>query len=214
MASSGIGKRRAAAKAEASQQYAARRRELVKAAASVFKEKGLAGTSLEDVARVAGVDRASLYYYVGSKQELFDEVVFDALVANIEMAERIRDEDLPADRKLERLVEELLISYGAYYPHLYVFLQEDATKFPGAARRDRGDALELYRRFERALMAIIRAGVEEGTFRSDVPPRIAAYGILGMVNWTHRWFNPDGPVDAEEVGRAFAAIAIEGLKAR
>jgi TetR/AcrR family transcriptional regulator, cholesterol catabolism regulator len=214
MAASGIGKRRAAAKAEASEQYLARRRELVKAAASVFKDKGLASASLDDVARAAGVDRASLYYYVGSKQELFDEVVLEALVANIEMAERIRDAEGDAQRKLEQLIEELLVSYGAYYPHLYVFLQEDATKLDGGKRRDGVDVLELYRRFERALMAIISAGVEEGMFRSDVPPRVAAYGILGMVNWTHRWFNPDGPVGAEEVGRAFAAIATEGLKAR
>jgi AcrR family transcriptional regulator len=214
MAASGIGKRRASAKAEGTEHYLARRRELVKAAAAVFKEKGLAGTSLDDVARAVGVDRASLYYYVGSKQELFDEVVLEALVANIEMAERIRDTEGPAQEKLERLIEELLVSYGAYYPHLYVFLQEDASKFGAGARRDGVDVLELYRRFERALAAIIRAGMDEGAFRSDVSPRIAAYGILGMVNWTHRWFNPDGPVGAEEVGRAFAAIATEGLKAR
>jgi AcrR family transcriptional regulator len=214
MASSEIAKRRAAAKSEASKHYIARRRELIKAAAAVFKEKGLAGTSLDEVGRVAGVDRASLYYYVGSKKELFEEVVLDAIVANVEMAERIRDgEDAPAD-KLHRLVEQLLVSYGEYYPHLFVFLQEDTAKLQTTRRRDGIDVVELHRRFDRAVIAIIQEGVEQGSFRADLPPRIAAYGIIGMVNWTHRWFNPDGPVGADEVGKAFAKLAIEGLKAR
>jgi len=214
MASSEIAKRRAAAKSEASKHYIARRRELIKAAAAVFKEKGLAGTSLDEVGRVAGVDRASLYYYVGSKKELFEEVVLEAIVANVEMAERIRDgEDAPAD-KLHRLVEQLLVSYGEYYPHLFVFLQEDTAKLQPTRRRDGIDVVELHRRFDRAVIAIIQEGVEQGSFRADLPPRIAAYGIIGMVNWTHRWFNPDGPVGADEVGKAFAKLAIEGLKAR
>jgi TetR/AcrR family transcriptional regulator, cholesterol catabolism regulator len=214
MASSSIAKRRAAAKSEASKHYVARRRELVKAAASVFREKGLAGTSLDEVAKAAGVDRASLYYYVGSKKELFEEVVRDAIVANVEMAERIRDEDGTPPAKLERLIGQLLVSYAEYYPHLYVFLQEDAARLAGARRRGEPDMLELHRRFDKAVIAIIEEGVDAGAFRGDVSPRLAAYGIVGMVNWTHRWFQPDGPVGAGEVGKAFAALAIEGLKTR
>jgi AcrR family transcriptional regulator len=214
MASSEIAKRRAAAKSESSKHYTERRRELIKAAASVFRAKGLAGTSLDDVAKVAGVDRASLYYYIGSKKELFEEVVVEAIVANVEMAEQIRDGDDPPEEKLNRLVEQLLVSYGEYYPHLYVFLQEDATKLDAPQRRDGIDMVELHRRFDRAVIAIIQEGVDQGAFRTDLPPRIAAYGIIGMANWTHRWFHPDGPVGADEVGRAFAKLAIEGLKAR
>jgi TetR/AcrR family transcriptional regulator, cholesterol catabolism regulator len=214
MASSEIAKRRAAAKSDASQHYTERRRELIKAAAGAFKAKGLAGTSLDEVAKAAGVDRASLYYYVGSKKELFEAVVMDAIVANVEMAERIRDSDAPPEEKLHELIEKLLISYGEYYPHLYVFLQEDAAHLDPATPRDGVDVVDVQRRFDRAVTAVVQEGIEAGAFRSDLPPRIAAYGIIGMANWTHRWFHPDGPVGADEVGRAFAKLAIEGLRAR
>jgi len=211
MAASGIAKRRAAARAEGSKHYVERRRALIKAAATVFKERGLADTSIDDIAKAAGVDRASLYYYVASKRELFEEVVQDALVSNIEMAERIREKDAPADEKLTELLNGLLTSYAEYYPHLYVFVQEDASRIAG--RSDGGaDIADLQRRFDRALISIIQEGMEAGVFRSDIPPRLAAYGIIGMANWTHRWFNPDGPVGPEEVGRAFSALAIDGLR--
>jgi TetR/AcrR family transcriptional regulator, cholesterol catabolism regulator len=212
--SSGIARRRASAKAEASEQYTTRRQEMIKAAASVFQAQGLSGTSVDDVARVAGVDRASLYYYFGSKKELFEAVVLDALVNNIEMAERIRDSDDPPDQKLGQLIKNLMISYAEYYPHLYVYVAEDPAQLARSSPRGGADVLDLQRRFDRALVAILQQGIDAGVFRSDISPRLAAYGIIGMANWSHRWFQPDGPVGADEVGDAFARLAGEGLLAR
>lgn len=212
MASSGIGKRRQAAKSEGGTHYRKRRQELIQAAARTFRAKGLSATSLDDVAKEAGVDRATLYYYVGNKSELFEEVVLGAVVANVEMAEKIRDGDELPTAKLERLISEVLASYAEYYPHLYVFLQEDAETLGVGKRKDGVEIAELQRRFDRAIVEIIEQGVESGAFRSDLPARLAAYGIVGMVNWTHRWFNPDGPVGAREVGKAFASMAIAGLR--
>src|ERR1700754_4110828 len=111
MATSGIARRRAAAKAEGSEHYLTRRRELIKAAAVVFQTQGFAGTSIDHVAQAAGVDRATLYYYVGSKKELFEEVVLEALVSNIEMAERIRDGEGSPPEKLSALIKGLMTAY-------------------------------------------------------------------------------------------------------
>jgi AcrR family transcriptional regulator len=207
METSGIAKRRAAAKAYTSKQYAERRKAIVAAAADVFKAKGFKATSVDDIARVAGVDRASLYYYVGSKRELFDEVVLDAVQKNIELAEQIRDGGGTAIEKLRALVEGVLQTYVAFYPQLYVFIQESAGIEDKAV-------IELQRRFDRALITIIEEGRAAGELRTDISPRLAAYGLVGMLNWTHRWFDPDGPVGAAEVAHAFSTITIEGLAAK
>ena len=78
---SGIARRRAAAREEANPSYLERRAEIVRAAARVFKAKGLQGANLGDIAVESGADRASLYYYVGSKEELFHEAVREAEIA-------------------------------------------------------------------------------------------------------------------------------------
>ena len=75
---SGIGRRRAAALAEGGAAYTERRAEIVAAAAQVFRKKGFTATSLADIAESLGTDRATLYYYIGSKDELFHEIVRDA----------------------------------------------------------------------------------------------------------------------------------------
>jgi TetR/AcrR family transcriptional regulator, cholesterol catabolism regulator len=212
MSESGIGKRRAAAREDSSARYMKRRRAVVKAAAKVFKENGLAQTSIDDIAKAAGIDRATLYYYVGSKGELFEEVVLEVLQKNVETAEEIRDSSRPTDEKIQDLFERLLRSYADYYPHMQVFLQEDASKM--ASRDGSIDVMELQRRFDRALVAIIQEGIDNDVLRRDVSPRLAAFGLIGMVNWTHRWFHPDGPVGPDEVAKAFSVVAIEGLRKR
>lgn len=201
-----IAERRATAKAHTGKRYVARRKAIVEAAAGVFKAKGFAATSVDDVARIAGVDRASLYYYVGSKQELFNEVVLDAVQKNIELAEEVRDRDSSALEKLCALVDGVLQTYVAFYPQLYVFIQESAGM-------DDQAMIELQRRFDRALVTIIEDGQAAGELRGDIPPLLAAYGLVGMLNWTHRWFDPHGPVGAGEVAHAFSTITIEGLAA-
>jgi TetR/AcrR family transcriptional regulator, cholesterol catabolism regulator len=213
MAPSGIARRRAAAKIEATEQYVARRQELIRAAASAFKAQGLSNTSVDDVARAAGVDRASLYYYFGTKKELFDAVVLDALISNIEIAERICSDDERPIEKLGRLIKQLMISYAEYYPQLYVYVQENPAQIGSASKLNGGvDILELQRRFDRALIDIVQQGIDAGEFRSDLSPRVAAFGIIGMVNWSHRWFRPDGPVSAADVGETFAKLACDGLR--
>lgn len=63
-----IAMRRRAALAEGSPDYLAKRADLIKCAAAVFSEKGYNSATLNDVAACFGTDRASLYYYVGSKR--------------------------------------------------------------------------------------------------------------------------------------------------
>jgi AcrR family transcriptional regulator len=206
-----IARRRAAAKAEASEYYVARRASFLQAAAGVFKLKGVASTSIDDIARVAGVDRATLYYYVRSKEELYQDVIVDAVKTNIEMAERIADGDESAESKLRALIAGVMHSYAEHYPQMFVFMREDTSSLPTPAYAEL-DMVDMKRRFDRAMISIIRGGVESGTFRSDISPRLAAYGIIGMLNWTHRWFDPDGPLDADDVAKAFASLAVDGLK--
>jgi hypothetical protein len=60
---------------------------------------------------------------------------------------------------------------------------------------------------------IIAEGTASGAFVDD-SPKIAAKAILAMANWGYEWFQPDGPLTAEEVADIFATIALRGLEVR
>lgn len=209
---SGIARRRAAAKDEANPAYLERRREIVEAAARVFKAKGLQGTNLGDIAAESGADRASLYYYVGSKEELFHEVVRGAAEANLARAQAIRDGSGTAPEKLRALIESLMASYAENYPILYVYIQENLTHVPDKHARWASDMRQVNRDYERIVIELVEQGMQEGTVRSVAPAWIVAYGLMGMMGWTNRWFNPDeSPASAAEIATAFADTVLLGL---
>jgi AcrR family transcriptional regulator len=209
---SGIGRRRQAARTEGGADYKARREELVKVAAEVFQEKGYQASTLNDVAERMGTDRASLYYYVGSKQELFEEVVEDVLEANLKEARRIKKEDLRPAEKLAKLVTTMMVSYEENYPFTYVYIQEDMSQV-GSQESDWARTMtSRTRSFEKIVKGFIEEGIAAKEFRSDIPPDVAANGLYGMLNWTHRWFQPGRGVDATQVADSFASLFLDGMR--
>jgi TetR/AcrR family transcriptional regulator, cholesterol catabolism regulator len=211
---SGIGRRRLAARADGNEEYQTRRRELVQAAATVFKEKGYEAATLNDVAERVGADRASLYYYVGGKHELFEEVVRDLVAANLAEVERILKLDVPPDQKLRLVIERLIWSYEEYYPAMYVYIQEDMGKVASAESEWAQEMTRQTRRFESSTIKLIKQCVEEGIFRDDVRLDLAANALFGMLNWTHRWFRPGPKLSATDMTEAFWTIFFDGMHER
>jgi AcrR family transcriptional regulator len=211
---SNIGRRRKSALAEGSPEYTAKRDELVQVAAKLFKNKGFKATTLNDIAKEAGIDRATVYYYVGSKDELFQQAIGGILNANIAEAERIlRLDNLNSREKLELLVERLMVSYEENYPHMYVYIQELMHDVVNDSSPWAKLMVKQTRRFEKITISLITEGVEQGLLRSDVPVRLAAHGLFGMFNWTHRWFSPQGKKSAKDIAAAFCKIFFDGMMA-
>ena len=211
---SGIGRRREAALAEGGAAYKDRRSEIIGAAATIFREKGFRATSLADIAAAVGTDRASLYYYVGSKEQMFHEIVREAADANAAQAEAIRDEDKPATTKIADLITALLKSYASH-PYLFVYIQEDLSKVADGKSTWARQMRTINHRYDDAVVSIIRSGIEDGTLRDAGSPRLIANGIIGMLNWTHRWFHGDeSSQSAEEIAETFTRLVLGGLQAK
>jgi AcrR family transcriptional regulator len=210
--SSAIARRRVAARAEGRADYLKRRAEIVRAAADVFKQRGFSATTLNDVAEAMGADRASLYYYVASKQELFDEIVGEAVRVNLATITELQAAVGPAPDKLRRLVESLMQSYADYYPVLYVLIQENLSRVSPDRSRWAKEIRQINREYERALIEIVQSGQDAGTISRAVPAWQVAYGIIGMVAWSNRWFNPhQASASAQEIGSQFADVLLAGL---
>lgn len=208
-----IGRRRANAKADGGPAYEARRQEIIKAAGRVFLSKGYVATSFKDIADELGLDRASLYYYFASKQELFQTATGAAVARNAEAAEQLADSDAEPAEKVARILAMVLHSYTtADYPYMYIFLQEDLGRVSsGKSDRWARDVNALSRRWEAAVTRIFAEGMEAGAFSTDVPPAILTKAIIGMTNWTSRWFRADGEFTAEQIAEFFSTTVLRGI---
>jgi hypothetical protein len=88
-----------------------------------------------------------------------------------------------------------------------------AFEVPALSAERRSEIVAARDRYERVLRRLIVQGIEEGEFK-DVDPKIAVFAILGAINWIARWYQPEGAVQAPELGAQFADYLVGGLRRR
>jgi AcrR family transcriptional regulator len=212
---SAIANRRVAAAASSSAAYVEQQRAILAAAGEVFREKGFHATKLSDVAERAGMDRASLYYYVGSKDDLFRNVVSRAVLANVAAAEDVASLDIPAHEKLSKVLALLMSSFEREYPFMYVFVQEDPKKLAAsnpASAEAWAPTLRRSERFFEIVKAIVADGLAARDLETNLPAGVVANCLIGMMNSTHLWFRPNGILNAEEIASGLADMVLYGLE--
>ncbi|HVT61581.1 MAG TPA: TetR/AcrR family transcriptional regulator [Thermoanaerobaculia bacterium] len=184
-----------------------KKREILDAAARVFRRRGLYATGMRDIAAELGMAVGNLYYYFRDKQELLAFVQQDALAGLLALADRVRGLGLRADGQLFLLVVGHVRMLNEATPGALAHLDVEAL---GEAWRQ---AIQVQRdRYERSFREVIDDGITAGVFR-PADAKVAALAILGASNWTVRWFRPDGGKSAAEIGRESAVLLVRGLLA-
>jgi AcrR family transcriptional regulator len=211
-AASSISRRRSQARRDPSSGYIERRERLLSAAAAVFKDKGLDAASINDIAERLGTDRASVYYYYGSKHEIFLALVRQAVEDVVQIAESAAAATDSSTSRLRRLIQSQLAAYERHYPFIHLYIQEDMNRVPGDGTAAGAELKQLGLRYEAAIEKITRDGIASGEFRSGLDARLVMFAILGAVNWSHRWFTPGGRLSGAQIGDEFADIFLNGVR--
>jgi TetR/AcrR family transcriptional regulator, cholesterol catabolism regulator len=99
------------------------------------------------------------------------------------------------------------------YPILYVFIQENLSRMPDKYAEWSPQMRDSNREFEKIFIKVIQDGIDQGTIRVTGSAATIAYGVLGMLGWTYRWFNPEtSHASAEEIAETFADMVLLGLQ--
>ncbi len=183
------------------------RDDVVRAAGRLFAERGYHGTSMRDLGKELGLLGSSLYSHVSSKQDLLVEVVREGARLFEESAEKALATGGTATGRLDALVAGHVAVVVDNIEVARTFLNE-ARMLDGAHRSRIVDARDHY---EEAFRAVIREGIADGSFRSDVDPKTASIFILSILNALERWYRPDGDLDPDALVAELAAFARSAL---
>src|SRR5215467_10823527 len=183
--------------------------EIIAAAAKVFQTKGYHAATVQDIADAVGILKGSLYHHVKSKEDLLYLIVKEPIARMYERMTEIAASDLPAAEKLRRAILAHLEAFDRHYPHLFVYLHEREEM----KRRFREQFKLSPKQYERCWQQILREGVKSGEFRADFDVQVVSYGLLGMLNWLYKWYEPGGRLSMLEVADQFSTLALSGLGA-
>lgn len=182
---------------------------IIAAAAKVFRTKGYHAATVQDIADEVGILKGSLYHHVKSKEDLLYLIVQEPIASIYERVAKIAAGDLPAGDKLRQAIFAHLEAFDRHYPHLFVYLQEREEM----KRRFRERFKLSPKQYERCWQQILREGVKSGEFRPDFDVQVVSYGLLGMLNWLYKWYDPRGRLGVREVADQLSTLALAGLAA-
>jgi TetR/AcrR family transcriptional regulator, cholesterol catabolism regulator len=183
--------------------------EIVAAAAKVFRTKGYHAATVRDIADEVGILKGSLYHHFESKEALLYLVVKEPIAQMYRTIAAIADADLAPTEKLRRAILAHLEAFDRHYPHLFVYLRERES----VKRRFREMIGFSPKDYEGCWQQILRDGVENGEFRAGLDIQVTSYGLLGMLNWAYKWYDPQGRLSVQEVAEQFTSLALAGLAA-
>jgi AcrR family transcriptional regulator len=183
---------------------------ILDAAAQVFAARGFHGASTQDIADVLGIKQASLYYYFPSKEVALEEVCLRGAEGHLETAISIASTPDSARVKTERLIAAHLAPLIDRRPYVRTFLNERQL-LPTESRRRIG---RLSRAYERLIEDVLKSGVRSGEFRHDLDCRLAALGLLGLINAVAAWYGKEPKTTLDRIVAEFTRLYLGGVTAR
>ncbi len=182
-------------------------RDICRVAARVFYEKGYDGASMQDIARAVGLTKAGLYHHVGSKDRLLFEIMNYGMDILDEMVlQKVKDITDPREKLKQTIIGHINLIVRARDQEITVILHENRS-LKGALRKRINSRKRQYIGYLEDLIG----QVQETSGKRTLSPRVAAFALLGMVNWLYQWFDPEGPVKQEELSRAYVDFFFRGL---
>lgn len=183
----------------------ARRLDILRAAARVFRRLGVSATGMREIAEEADLSAGNLYYYFKGRDEILlfcQERTLERLLAAVKAARAIPGSWARRLRSvLSAHVHCMLDQLEGATAHLEVeALPEDMRK----AIMQKRDA------YERAVRALVAEGVKAGEFAPS-DPALVTRAILGAVNWTARWYRHDGAQSVAEIADTLSDYLVRGL---
>jgi TetR/AcrR family transcriptional regulator, cholesterol catabolism regulator len=182
------------------------RKDILDAAAREFGEVGYERARLEDIAKTVGMKKGSLYHHIRYKEDLLfvlHQNLINELLMNTQAAVKQARTSEEALRAIVRVAMRLIAEHRE---EVTVFLNERhvlGTRRWRAvvAKRDQYQAL---------VDDVIARGIADSSFRR-APVGLTRMALLGMVNWSHQWYRPDGELSSDEIADHFFDTLVHGI---
>ncbi len=185
-----------------------RKLQIIEAAAIVFKEKGYDRATLQDIATRVGITMATLYHHYNNKHELLYTIINTLMDKGISELTKIVEKPIPSVKKVHLAFREHFSSYESSFPGYGVLLHENTDSLPQELEQKVKQAFKIYISLWEKL---IRQGIEEGSFKKKLDPKITVWAAIGMCNWVYKWVSPEGRLKFSQISDIFENIFINGI---
>jgi AcrR family transcriptional regulator len=186
--------------------FAEKKEDIFNIAAEIFLQKGYEKTTLEEIAAELRMTRGNIYHYFQSKEDILFQSLMRAYAIAYEVLSQVAErKDLTPKERLAMAIKEHTKVLTKKF--VYATMRQQDLFIPEEWRQavieERDKCQEIY-------MGFLKEGINDKIFQEQ-NIKIVCFAILGAVNWIARWYSPDGPMTAEEIGEATANYLVGRL---
>ena len=185
-----------------------RKEQVIRKAAELFREKGYAASSMRDLAQKLGIEAASLYSHIKSKEEILRNLCFDMAAEFRKSLEEVEKQGGSASEKLKKGIIGHISVMAMDLTASAVFMNEHRHLSQPYLR----DFLLLRINYINRFKAIIEQGVKTGEFKSNIDKKLAVMTLFSSLNWMPQWYDPNSNIVPVELGQQLADMLVNGLK--
>lgn len=187
-----------------------RREVILRAAAKLFASKGVAATSMREVADIVGVQPGALYHYFPSKDAIVNELITTYLDRLQSEYKEVEASVLAPRARLGAIVEISLATAQAN-PHATQVFQNELSNLRDLPEYSR--AKYLADQVQQAWLDVILEGQHSGCFRSDIPAKVFHRFIRDAVWLSIKWHHPDDSYTMNDLAQDCISVFLDGFSA-
>ena len=176
----------------------------------MFRTKGYDATSLSDIARAFGITKASLYHYIGSKEDLLYRICKASHDDALPIIEAVESSDAPPLVRLEHFLRATVASNARNVANIAVYYH-DFNRLTG---ENRTSILRERRRYQDLLVRLVDEGKGAGEIDVRIPTAVICANLLAQVIWLYTWYREDQGPSPDQLGASIADLALTGITRR
>jgi TetR/AcrR family transcriptional regulator, cholesterol catabolism regulator len=180
---------------------------LLDAACTLFTRKGYFATSIREIADLMGLQKASLYYYISTKEDLLYQIsraALEHMSAGVKRA--LEQVSRPADR-----VHALITSHVISLLHHQNWYAAANDELHALSPERREEIVALRDEYELLLRKTLEEAQAAGILRADIPAKFLGLVLLGMINLIYPWYQPEIDLTPMELGSLLADLFMTGI---
>ncbi|WP_431026845.1 TetR/AcrR family transcriptional regulator [Lysinibacillus sp. LZ02] len=180
---------------------------IIETALDLFQENGYHGVSVDEIVETAGTSKGGFYHNFKAKDALLYEI-HDVFISYVLKETKVAYEqyETPIDKVCAMLYAFTNV-FHLYKRHITVFYDESAylpAHYKTVIKEKRTEYRKLIER-------VIEDGKASGHFRESTSTTITTMAIIGLVNWTYKWYWQNGCLTMEQITLYFNDIILRGI---
>jgi AcrR family transcriptional regulator len=185
-----------------------RKEQVIRKAAELFREKGYAASSMRDLAQKLGIEAASLYSHIKSKEEILQSLCFDMATEFRKSLDEVEHQKGPASEKLRKGIVGHIQVMAKDLTASAVFMNEHRHLSQPYLREFLLLRINYINRFK----DIIEQGINSGEFKETIDKKLAVMTLFSSLNWMPQWYDPQSDIVPGDLGQQLADMLVNGMK--